>query len=438
MVRTSSQPVRKRVFENGVTLLHQPNLRSRTFCVGLWIKSGSREERPGEEGLCHFLEHMLFKGTERRRAVDISREVERVGGSIDAFTTKEQVCLYVQLLEDRAELAFDILGDMVLHSTFPPQEIRRERQVVLEEIRDVLDSPDDLIGDVFAAMLFPGHPLGHPILGSRSTVSRFSRPQLVRFARRVLRGPNIVVSVCGNVDLRTLSRWVERAFPFPDGSVRPRTPPIPRRWERKRHLHRPLHQQHLCVGSRGVSYHDEDRFAFMVLASLLGGGMASRLFRRIREELGLAYTVYTYTEYGRDAGLIGTYLATRPDQAALALEAVLEEFEAVRSGKVTDREIEETKEHLEGRILLGLETASAKMMRMARNEIYYGRQVGEVELVRQIRRIGRDDLVRVAHRVLSPEALSLATIGPSRAGLKRFSGDGSGEPQRLRGAAAKG
>jgi predicted Zn-dependent peptidase len=405
------------VLDNGLTVLHQRNPISRAFCIGVWTRTGSRDERSGEEGLCHFLEHMLFKGTVGRSAFDISQEIEKVGGSLDAFTTKETMCLYAHVLEDHRGVAFDLIGDMLSHPLLSEDHVSLERQVVLQEISDVMDAPDDLIHDMFASAVFPDHPLGRPILGYPESVSGFADRDVRRFARRMFKGQNIVVAVYGNVSARELLGACERLFDFPNGPVRhSRTRLRPFKPERQS-IRRKLHQQHVCIGNRTYSYLEDERFPLMVLTTLAGGGMSSRLFQRIREEMGLAYSVYTYSDHLRDTGLMATYLAVHPRNARKAIEAVVEEYRRIRTGDVTQSELDDTKEQLKGRILLGLETSTARMMRMARSEMNYGRQIGEKELIRRIDSVSLADIYEVASRSLDADDLCVVSLGPSVAGV---------------------
>jgi len=397
--------------------LHQDNPHSRSFCIGVWITAGTRDEGRGEEGLSHFLEHMIFKGTKRRTPKEISQAIEKVGGSLEAFTTKEQVCIYAQVLEGHADLAVDVLSDMVMNSTFPPDQIDVERQVVLEEISDVMDAPDDFIHDLFAAEVFPRHPLGRPILGTPDSVAGFDRAALRRFARRYFRAGNVIVSVYGNIHKRRLMRLLTDAMPLSNGGLARRSPragsvaPVRKLYRRR------LHHQHICIGGRAFSYLDPQRYALLVLTTLLGGGMSSRLFQRIREELGLAYSVYTYSDAARDTGIIGTYLGVKPSNAGRVIGEVFKEFKKVREGDVTAQELDDTKEHLKGRILLGLETSASKMMRLARNEIYFGRQVSEREIIRNIDRVTMDDILGLAGDLLNEDRNTIVSLGPSSAGL---------------------
>lgn len=415
---TKLPPVKKYELENGLTVLHQRNPTSRSFCVGVWTRTGSRDERKGEEGLCHFLEHVLFKGTPRRSAFQISQEIEKIGGSLDAFTTKESMCVYAQILQDHWEVAFDLVGDMLSNPLFSEEHIALEREVVLQEISDVMDAPDDLIHDLFADTVFPDHPLGRPILGFPESVSSFSRKDLHRIARRMFTGQNLVVAVYGNVSAQKLLTSCRRLFAFPPGRSSMNRLKLRPFVVVRRSVRRKFHQQHVCMGNRTYSYLEDGRFPSMVLATLTGGGMSSRLFQRIREEMGLAYSVYTYSDHLRDTGLLATYMAVQPRNAALAIEAVVDEYQRIVNGGITQSELDDTKEQLKGRILLGLETSVARMMRIARNEVYYGRQTSEKELIRRIDAVSMSDIQEVASRSFDSSDISVVSIGPSAAGIK--------------------
>jgi predicted Zn-dependent peptidase len=410
--------VRKYVGDNGATVLHEDNPSSRAFCIGVWLKTGSRDEEDGEGGMSHFLEHMLFKGTRKRSAFEISRAIEKVGGSLDAFTTKEQVCVYAQVLRDHAELAVDVLDDMLLHSTFPREQVELEKQVILGEIREVMDTPDDMIHELFASEVFPRHSLGRPILGTARSVSGFTREALVRFSRKHLKSGNVVISILGAMDKGLLRTVCDKAFLFRKGPSKSSTADLRRFRPVRRHHKRRLRHQQICIGGRACSYLDEKRYPQTVLTTLLGGGMSSRLFQRIREELGLAYSVFTYGESARDTGVIATYMAVKPSLAGAAIAEVFGELENVRAGKIRKGELLDTKEYLKGRILLGLETSSAKMMRNARNEIYYGRQVSEREIIDRIDSATLADVLESAPHILDAAQNTVVSLGPSPAGVK--------------------
>lgn len=414
---TKARTARKIVLPNGLTILHESNPISKAFCVGVWTRTGARDERAEDAGLCHFLEHMLFKGTARRTAKAISQDIERVGGSLDAFTTKDTMCLYAQVLESQRHVAFDLIADMLNESRFAEEHVALERNVVLEEIGDVDDAPDDLIHELFAAAIYPKHPLGRPILGYKSTVSKFRRADLLRYSRRVFRSSNLVVAVYGNVDEKELIDFCRTRLSFPKGTLARVPARMPAPTPRRKHVRRELHQQHVVLGRRTFSYLDERRYALMVLNAMVGGGMSSRLFQKIREEMGLAYTVFTYVDHSRDVGMFGAYLAVRPATAGRAIDAVRKEFDAVRKGGLKRSELKDTREHIKGRILLGLETSVSRMMRLARNEITYGRQVPERELIRRIQAVTMDDIVAVSKDVLDTNEHTIVSLGPSGAGV---------------------
>ncbi|MEE9269295.1 MAG: pitrilysin family protein [Candidatus Krumholzibacteria bacterium] len=419
MIVPSSSPPRVQKYKgaNGITILQQDNPGSRAFCMGVWVNTGSRDEKPGEEGLCHFLEHTVFKGTRNRSAFEISQAIEKVGGALEAFTTKEQICVYTQVLDEHKALAAEVLGDMILHSTYPAEQIALEKKVVLEEIRDVMDAPDDLIHELFAREIYPGHPLGRPILGRAETVSRFGRSKLLRFAAKQFRADNMVISVVGNIGKQPLMQLCDWAFRLPTGGGNRRTPRLRKYRPVRKHHRRKLHHQHICVGARSYSYLDERRYSLMVLTTLLGGSMSSRLFQRIREELGYTYSIYTYADPARDSGLLGTYFAVKPANVGKVIREVLREFDKIKAGEVGADELEVTKEQLKGRILLGLETSASKMMRVAQNEICFGRQISEQELIANITRVSMDDLIETASEVLDVGNTTIVSLGPSSAGL---------------------
>jgi predicted Zn-dependent peptidase len=361
---------------------------------------------------------MLFKGTRKRSALEISQVLEKVGGSLDAFTTKEQICVHAQVLRDHADLAVDVLDDMFLNPLFAPDSLELEKQVVLGEIRDVMDAPDDVIHDLFASEVFPEHPLGKPILGTPRSVAAFDREALVRFSRKHLRASNVVVSIFGALDRRLLRMVCDKTLHFRAGSTKPSNGRVGRHRPVRRHHRRKLHHQHICIGGRAYSYLDDRRYPLTVLTTLFGGGMSSRLFQRIREELGYAYSVYTYAEYAKDTGIVVTYMAVKPTNAGAAVGEVFRELDKIKNGDICEDELRDTKEQLKGRILLGLETSAAKMMRNARNEIYYGRQVGDREIIERVDRVTLADVLESAHELLDGANSTIVSLGPSSAGLR--------------------
>jgi predicted Zn-dependent peptidase len=321
------------------------------------------------------------------------------------------------VLESKKDIAIDLIADMLTASRFAEEQLALERKVVVEEIGDVDDAPEDLIHELFAAEMYPQHPLGRPILGYRKTVAAFQRNDLLRYARRAFRSSNLVVAVYGNIDVAELTKICETRFAFPKGTLVRDGTRFPAPLARRRHVRRKLHQQHVCMGARTFSYLDDRRYALMVLNAALGGGMSSRLFQKIREEMGLAYNVYTYVDHTRDTGMFAAYMAVNPATAGRAIEAVTDELETIRKGGLTRTELRDTKDHIKGRILLGLETSASRMMRLARNEISYGRQVPERELLKRLAAVKSDDVAEVARELLDTDRYVMVSLGPSGAGL---------------------
>jgi len=361
---------------------------------------------------------MLFRGTRRRDAASISREIERVGGSFDAFTTRDTMCLYAHVLESNRELAFDLLGDMLTGSTFSPALVDVEKNVVLEEIRDARDAPDDYVHEIFGAELFPSHPYGRSILGTRERVSTFVRRDVRRFATSVLRAPNLVVAVYGNVTMHEVRRLCDEYLRLSPRAAPPRRNVPVHPGFARRHVRRRLGQQYICIGIPTFSWNDPRRDALTLLTNIVGGGMSSRLFRHVRDDLGLAYTVYSYADHSRDAGMMGTFLSVRPSNTGHAIEVTLEELARLRGEGIPSRELEDIRGHVKGRILLGLETSTSRMMRMAWGELRHGRQVTERELIRRLDDVTLDDVNALACEYLDSDRQTIVSLGPSSAGLR--------------------
>jgi predicted Zn-dependent peptidase len=302
---------------------------------------------------------------------------------------------------------------MIQNPSFPPDQIALERQVVLEEIRDVMDAPDDLIHDLFAADVFPDHPLGKPILGSPDSVAGFGRTKLLNFSRKHFRPDNLVIAVYGNVDKRRLMRMCNWKFGSSRDSIRRNSKRIKRFRPVRRLYKKELHHQHICIGGRSCSYVDEARYP-----TLLGGTMSSRLFQRIREELGYTYSIYTYADSARDTGLVGTYVSVKPSNVRRVVDEVFKEFNKIREGDLGKQELEDTKQHLKSKILLGLENSTSKMMRIARSEIYFGRQISERELIDNIDRVSMDDVIGLAQDTLDEKRNTVVSLGPSSLGFQ--------------------
>jgi len=401
-----------------------PGVRSAT--VGFWVLAGSRDEAPSISGSSHFLEHLLFKGTERRSARDIAEAFDAVGGDLNAFTAKEYTCYYARVRDRDLELAIDHLADMLQHSVIRREDLDGERQVILEEINMHEDSPEDVVHDLFTQTLWPEHPLGRPILGTADTIRAATRASVRRFYRRHYVPGHLVVAAAGNLRHQDVARMLtERLDTGPElspGSVRdPRSrratrPPAPSGQHAVRR--KKTEQAHICIGTNGLARSDQDRFAFLIVNTALGGGMSSRLFQEIREQRGLAYSVYSYHAQYTERGIFSAYAGTTPARAPEVIGLIRRELEDVRDGGLTDEEFDRAKGHVKGSTVLSLEDPGGRMSRLGKAEIAQGEILSVNEILRRVDRVSLEDARRVAHRVLS-QPMSLTVLGPLGASALR-------------------
>jgi len=403
----------RRVLDNGSVLLTQATPGALGVSFGLWVRSGTRHEDPQLGGISHLLEHMVFKGTDRRSAFQLSRDMEALGGSLDAFTTKEMTAYTLRVLPHQLEEALAILSEMLERSTHPPDQLALEKEVVIEEILSSEDTPDDFVHERFMEHLLPGHPLSRPILGTVESVKAISRESLLDRMRAVHRGENVVLTAAGAVTEERVEQ-IARAFHFPRGSAEagdelavPGPAPGLFRYPKD------LSQLYLEIGIPTVGIDHPDRMALFLLSNLLGGGMSSRLFQRVREEEGLAYSIYSWAEFSADAGAIGTTLAATPEKSERALAVIAAEYENLRRGQIEQDEIELNRNQVLASMILGLEGSMHQISRMARNEIYHHRFVCVEELIRKLYAVTRDDLVRLSESYLVPDRQTVVGHGPA-------------------------
>ena len=402
---------RKQVLDNGLTILTERMEHVRSVAIGVWISRGSRHERPRESGVAHFIEHMVFKGTETRTQAQIAQELDAIGGQSDAFTSHEYAGFHAKVLGEHLPRAFDLLSDIVLSPRFDPEELERERMVILEEIKGVDDSPEELLQDLFNAQFWPDHPLGRPILGTPETVSRLSRDDLARFFRKTYVPANLIVAAAGDLDHEGFAALVETHFGTlsapPDGLVE--TPPEPAMTVR---LHeKDLEQAHITLGTVAPPEASPDRFAAYLLNAILGGNLSSRLFQVIREEHGLAYTVYSGLACHRDCGQFSIYAGTDPSHVPELLELTLGEVRRIKEEPVPEDELSRAKDHLRGSILMGLEPTGARMSRLARQEMYFGRYIPPEDVIAAIDAVRPDDVLRLAKEWFDDRPLALTVLG---------------------------
>ena len=400
------------VLPSGIVILGERMDSVRSVAVGAWVRVGSRHESGREAGMTHFLEHVVFKGTHQRDALQIALAIESVGGHLDAFTGREVTCLNSRVLEEHLDLAVDVLADLALRPRLDPVEIEREKSVIAEEIHNYEDTPDDRVHDQFSELVWRGHPLGNRILGSVETVTGFTREGIASYHARCYTAPNILISVAGRFDWDRVVASVAEKFADAPAGTPIRAPEVSPTGSGVTHQIKDLTQLYLCIGAAGLPHEHPDRYALVMLSTILGGGMSSRLFQRVREQEGLAYSVYTYADSYRDAGIFCASMSVQPIHGRRAIQLTLEEFARVAEERIPDAELASSKAQLKGNLLLGLESTTNQMTRLARSEIYSGRYVPVEELIASVDRITADDVGRVAKEILSRERLCLVALGP--------------------------
>ena len=411
---TGGGVITRTVLPDGLRIVTEAMPAVRSLSVGVWVPVGSRHESPNLAGASHFLEHLLFKGTTTRSALEIASLMDAVGGEFNAFTEKEHTCFYATVLDRDLPLAVDVICDVVLNATISAQDVDIERSVVLEEIAMRDDDPADLVFDEFASALFGDTPLGRPILGNVASITRLSRPQVHGYYQRRYRPAEMVVSVAGNIDHAEVVRQVRTAF---DGAGRSSgghrngasdaTGPV----RSVSVVGDDTEQANLVLGMHGMSRHDPRRFALGVLSSALGGGMSSRLFQRIREERGLAYSVYSFAHGYQDSGQFGIYAGCQPGKADEVLTLMLGELEAVAGDGLSDAEIERGKGQMRGNLVLGLEDSSSRMTRLGKSELAYGDVMGLDQLLTEVDAVTPQGIAEIASDVLTrPRCLTI--VGP--------------------------
>jgi predicted Zn-dependent peptidase len=405
--------------QNGATILteHMPSLRSAT--VGIWIKRGSRHETPDFNGICHFIEHAVFKGTDRRTVMDIAIESDRLGGNFDAYTSHEMTGFALKVVDRAVPQAFDLLSDMLLSPRFDQTELEREQKVIIEEMKMVEDSPEEFLGELFHAAYFPDHALGRPIEGTPETVSSFNHARTAEFHRTAYHPRNFIIAAAGNVSHAELVELAERAFAgcarrMPEGQLSqaetdapPPRAAAPILIQRKRELE----QAHLILATPWPSARDEDRYEASLLGSVIGGGTSSRLWQSVREERGLAYSVGAAAHGFTDAGMFQIYAGTSPAQLDEVLSLALTELRRVVREPVSEDELQLAKDQAIASILLGLESTSARAGSLARQEITHGRRISPDEIIARLEAVTPDSMQRVARARFTSDTLALGALG---------------------------
>jgi len=405
-------PYRKTVLPGGVRVISERMESVRSVTLGIWAEVGSAVERREQRGISHLVEHMLFKGTERRSAREIAETMDAVGGNLNAFTDKETTCYYAKVVDRHLPLALDVLADMFLRPTFDPEELRKEQNVVLDEIKMYEDSPDEHIHDLFIQTMWRGSDLGDPTIGFAETVTSLTSDDL-RLHMRLHYAPNaVVVAAAGNVDHDAFVEMVARAFDGFDGRCELPEPEVPATRPQARFERRESEQAYVILGTRGLSVRDERRYVLSVMDTILGGGMSSRLFQELRERRGLVYTVYSFQTAYREAGLFGVYAATAPEKVQACIDVILEQMGSLREGRVSEAEVRLAKEHIKGNLILAQENTSNRMIRLGRNEFAFGRLIPDDEVERRIDAVSLDDIVALSRELLAETDLGLCVLGP--------------------------
>lgn len=410
MIHTSYN---KTKLPNGLTVVTEKIPTVRSVSVGIWIKTGTRFESKDRNGVAHFLEHMLFKGTERRSARTIARSLESIGGYLNAFTGKEQTCYFAEILDEYLPKAIDVLADMICHSVFLPKEIQKEREVILDEIGSVEDTPDDLLQDIFVEKLFPESSLGFPILGTKQTVQNLTRHQILEFYKNFYTLENTLIAAAGNVDHKKLVDLCVRKFHLPHQEKSTTELSFKKTGKGDIVIHRSVNQAHICLGTVGLPYHHQRKYELLVLNTALGVGMGSRLFQNIRERYGLAYSIYSYLDFFKDGGLLAIYLGTDKSKRDKALKLLKKEINKLKLKPISSSELNQVKSQVKGNIVLGLESTMRRMSRLAKMEIYLNEYYPIDHILKKIESVNHEQLYNLTNQIFDENRLLKVTFIPN-------------------------
>lgn len=402
----------KTTLSNGVKILTMQLPHVRSAAMGVWLDTGSRDETPEENGMAHFIEHMLFKGTKTRSAYEIAKAFDAIGGHTNAFTSMENTCYHAKAIDTHLEKMSDILSDIFLNPAFIEEEMENERQVVLQEISMTEDNPDEFVHLLFDSHYWEGHPFSRSILGTPENLMSFTREDVLRFFRRNYNPERVIIAAAGNVEHSKVVDLMGRQFEtiksgadFPERKI-----PVP-----KPHvmLHeKDIEQAHICVGMKGINYSSPDRFAAGIMNTILGGNMSSRLFQEIREKRGLAYNVFSYNSTNTDSGAFGVYAGVAPENSEMTVKLIRKELDRLRKEPVSQAELDAAREFIRGNILLAEENTDGQVMRIAQNETYFGRFIPVSEVSEKLDKVRVEDIQRLAEKFFEPSDLALTALGP--------------------------
>jgi predicted Zn-dependent peptidase len=412
MTMTNERNLRRTVLPNGLIVLTERMDHLRSVAMGVWIKSGSRCEPVETNGISHFVEHMVFKGTRSRSAQVIAREMDSIGGNLDAFTGKETICFNVKSLSDHVPIALDVLTDLVLNPVFAPTDIERERGVILEEIKIDEDNPDYLVNELFTQSFWKDHPLGKPILGTSATVKRLDQQALFDYHSDRFHAGNIVFSAAGNLDHDRFTEAVAGKFSALAGGETLHELPAPKASARIVLRHKKaLEQVQVCLGVPAPPVTDESRYVTLILNTVLGGGMSSRLFQTIREERGMVYSIFSDLSPYRDTGTLCVYAGTSVGKALEVVDLILAEFRKLKDAPIPQEELTRAKDQLKGNILLGLESSNARMANLARQEMYFREFMTVDQIIARIDEVQAGQVQAMAQQLFVPERIAVTLLG---------------------------
>jgi len=401
----------KTVLDNGIKVISEEINHVRSVSIGVWVRCGSRSENDAINGVAHFIEHMLFKGTKTRSAFDIASEIDSVGGVMNASTGKELTAFYIKIPDYHLTIAINLLADILRNSLFDPEEIEKEKSVVLQEIHMTEDTPDDYIHDFFEKTFWNGHPLGLSVLGTKETVTNFKRDDITKFFTERYMKKNLVLTAAGNLKHDNLVDLVQKSFGSLDGEPvkEDSTKPMPS--SKVAVVKKDLEQEHIIIGTIAPSSISLSRYPAFLMNIILGGSMSSRLFQEIREKRGLAYSIRSFLTTYRDAGMLGIYAGTSENKVKDVISLIRKELDSLKKDFLTEKELQSAKELVKGNLLLSMESTDNRMTRLARNEIFFGRNVSLEEIERNIETVSREDIRNLAEEIFNPDIISLTTMG---------------------------
>ncbi|WP_096435360.1 M16 family metallopeptidase [Alteribacter populi] len=402
--------IKRIVSDNGLRIVFEPNNTVRSVSIGIWIGTGSRFETKKQNGVSHFLEHMFFKGTKSRNAQQIAESFDSIGGQVNAFTSKEYTCYYAKVLDDHAEHALEVLADMYFNSTFDSKEMAKEKGVVLEEIKMYEDTPDDIVHDLLSQAGYGEHPLGFPILGTEDSLDSFSADSLIEYMDQFYNADNVVISVCGNVD-ESFVEFIQETFRNMRQFDSDKSLERPRFKYEKMGRKKETEQAHLCLGYEGIAIGHEDVYNLVLLNNVLGGSMSSRLFQEIRENRGLAYSVFSYHSGFHDTGLLTIYAGTAVKHLEEMYGCLMSVIDSVKEKGLTEKELKNAKEQLKGSLMLGLESTNSRMSRNGKNELLLGRHRNLDEIVTEIERVSLADVKKLSYDLFSQD-FAMTLVSP--------------------------